>query len=962
MPKNITNDGTKGGLLKGKPHYDKNGKPLGGIKAIVSDTNTPVELEGGEVIINKHASRKYWKELSKINQSAGNGVPIKNPNGSFDDDPEEYKDGGNVIQFNPNHTPSKAILNYAKKIKSDYPNVWDKGGNIFGNEAFNNLKRVSERGYWLDSEKWMYIKWRSYIARHKQDFRINGVIAMLKWVDKVNKGWSYMKDLIEAEIEKQYPKKATNKVAKMEKGGNLKNDCIDFINKSEAITKNGYYLHLKNLNNYVDAGDKIISNIKSLVLITYKSGGQSNLKVTDTINASELSSEIAELLDCEISVARIIVSEQIKYAKRFSLNVVKNIENENIIIADRDEIVCTNIIKKHTQSVGIKKPTNSGKDIGNKGFYKWFANWYESKSDILNIGFSLPNKLAPFKEDNVIILDLFEKIDQDIDAKLYLEEIVLKADEYGVTIYLEPMPIDYYTKFGFVMTSDGRFMKRVPKMAKGGSIQDLISKGVVQLKMLKTKPEHAKEYGLDAKNPLYIQNINIAKKERLKGIGSKVINYIDEYAIENGHDVVFGYISQKADFTKNSRKTSFSDVDLIKYWLKDNGYAINDDNNNFHKEVQVQYGKGGSTDNKTMENAKNKIKIIDHNDDVNKAILEVEEDAKKMSLFEKQKTFVLDNLEATMIHEKITWGTIEEINHLKKIGKYHKFRVVSMFDNGVQVFQNGGNIQVGQVFDWYKYGVENNISVTDIKDDMVFYKLNGVNKVRGTKEFSKLIEDNNLKAGFNFQNGGEIPTQKPFYNYGMPNKGVEVNQNDKVDLDLKSDVFVNSEIFLTELDYVLGGFMVDELNKIKVVGDTSALNMTKLKLIFTQRLEVAVNEFKQSMVNIDGEGFVDSDDTSDDIINETNNMFQSYLGVTFYSADTDSIVEKIKEDSSYLTWITRIETRLSEYKNRLTYNQSDVIQTSGNKLSIKEIENLTQNSTLDDIFEKLHQINEQNTI
>jgi hypothetical protein len=230
MGKNETNNGKKGGLLKGKPHYDKNGKPLGGIKAIVTDTNTPVELEGGEVIINKEASKKYWRELSKINQSAGNGVPIKNPNGSFDEDPEEYKDGGNVIQFNPNHTPSKIIINYAKKIKSEYPKVWDKGGNIFGNEAFKNLNRVSERGYWLDSEKWMYIKWRSYVARHKQDFRINGVVAMLKWADKVNKGWGYMKDLIEAKIDKKYP-------TKMAKGGEVVTYKNKF-NKKYGFDKN----------------------------------------------------------------------------------------------------------------------------------------------------------------------------------------------------------------------------------------------------------------------------------------------------------------------------------------------------------------------------------------------------------------------------------------------------------------------------------------------------------------------------------------------------------------------------------------------------------------------------------------------------------------------------------------------------------------------------------------------------
>jgi|GEM_PF-4056139 len=208
MAKNdaIINNGKMGGNLVGKPHKNKSGEDVGGIKAIVTDANNqPVELEGGEVIINKAASKKYWKELSKINQSAGNGVAINQPIDPHDEDPLEYEQGGK-IEFNTNKIPNKWILDYAEKIKSDHPELWKLGGNIFGNEAFLNLKRVSKRGYWLDDEKWMYIKWRSYVARHKSDFRIAGVIAMLKWVDKVDKGWVYMKQLIETEKQKSIKK------------------------------------------------------------------------------------------------------------------------------------------------------------------------------------------------------------------------------------------------------------------------------------------------------------------------------------------------------------------------------------------------------------------------------------------------------------------------------------------------------------------------------------------------------------------------------------------------------------------------------------------------------------------------------------------------------------------------------------------------------------------------------------
>lgn len=111
------------------------------------------------------------------------------------------------IEFDPKHLPRKNIVDYAERLMEEHPDIWKLGGNIFGNEAFRNLKRASDRGYWLDSERWMYIKWRGYVARHQQDFRIEGVVAMLKWCDTVSRGWQYMKDLIEETIDKREERK-----------------------------------------------------------------------------------------------------------------------------------------------------------------------------------------------------------------------------------------------------------------------------------------------------------------------------------------------------------------------------------------------------------------------------------------------------------------------------------------------------------------------------------------------------------------------------------------------------------------------------------------------------------------------------------------------------------------------------------------------------------------------------------
>jgi hypothetical protein len=98
-----TSNGKKGGELKGKAHYDSDGKPLGGIKAVVTDQGgAPVELESSEVIVNKKTvqSDKVLtvkgtpkQILSTLNQMDGNGVAIGDSEAEI---LAKYKDGGKI--------------------------------------------------------------------------------------------------------------------------------------------------------------------------------------------------------------------------------------------------------------------------------------------------------------------------------------------------------------------------------------------------------------------------------------------------------------------------------------------------------------------------------------------------------------------------------------------------------------------------------------------------------------------------------------------------------------------------------------------------------------------------------------------------------------------------------------------------------------------------------------------------
>ena len=62
-------------------------------------------------------------------------------------------------------------------------------------------------------------------------------------------------------------------------------------------------------------------------------------------------------------------------------------------------------------------------------------------------------------------------------------------------------------------------------------------------------------------------------------------------------------------------------------------------------------------------------------------------------------------------------------------------------------YAKGGEIKVGQQYDWYKNGVENTIYVTDITNGIVHYRLNGRATTKNVKDFENYIKENNLKVG-----------------------------------------------------------------------------------------------------------------------------------------------------------------------------------------------------------------------
>jgi hypothetical protein len=84
---------------------------------------------------------------------------------------------------------------YAQNIKDNYPEIWKKGGNIRGNDAYNHWTKARQGEYSQATQDWIRER-EAWMARHKNNHRIAGVIAIMKWGGVCSKGEKYMKNLI----------------------------------------------------------------------------------------------------------------------------------------------------------------------------------------------------------------------------------------------------------------------------------------------------------------------------------------------------------------------------------------------------------------------------------------------------------------------------------------------------------------------------------------------------------------------------------------------------------------------------------------------------------------------------------------------------------------------------------------------------------------------------------------------
>ncbi len=86
----------------------------------------------------------------------------------------------------------------AEDLKENYPEIWSKGGNVKGNEQFRKLAPIAKRGGVPDGEaEENAIRLReAWVARHRGDFQLAGVVAQIKWLAVGDRGLDHMRKVI----------------------------------------------------------------------------------------------------------------------------------------------------------------------------------------------------------------------------------------------------------------------------------------------------------------------------------------------------------------------------------------------------------------------------------------------------------------------------------------------------------------------------------------------------------------------------------------------------------------------------------------------------------------------------------------------------------------------------------------------------------------------------------------------
>tara|TARA_S200002703_G_scaffold160056_1_gene176384 strand:- start:3419 stop:5350 length:1932 start_codon:yes stop_codon:yes gene_type:complete len=109
---------------------------------------------------------------------------------------------------------------YAAKLKEEYPSIWKRGGNIYGNTAYQNWTKARKGEDTPGVRAWIK-KREAWAARHFKNKRPAGVVALIKWGVVGNIGVSGMKKVLKPLMDREKKKKREGAIEEFASGDNV---------------------------------------------------------------------------------------------------------------------------------------------------------------------------------------------------------------------------------------------------------------------------------------------------------------------------------------------------------------------------------------------------------------------------------------------------------------------------------------------------------------------------------------------------------------------------------------------------------------------------------------------------------------------------------------------------------------------------------------------------------------------
>lgn len=182
----------------------------------------------------------------------------------------------------------------------------------------------------------------------------------------------------------------------------------------------------------------------------------------------------------------------------------------------------------------------------------------------------------------------------------------------------------------------------------------------------------------------------------------------------------------------------------------------------------------------------------------------------------------------------------------------------------------------------------------------------------------------------------------------------------------ETGVFINTDIFTTGGDYILGGFDTKDLDNIEVQGDPTVLSILKVKLLFRSRIEKAVERFKSEIEENFRERVGQKSPTDYEVQNEFDgeirNLLETYLSLSpseITDTSVEAVVDLIIENQSSQAWLNTVGERIEKFTSVVVFDGITINKIDQSKVTIDDAEDHTKFASLEQIMEQLHSITEK---